>query len=116
MRFKNILIVVENMDKSLFFYEYLFNLKKIREFENNIMLMNGLVLQEKRNWEKETGLNTSIQGNNFEIYFETLNINKFYDKLNIYKSLYDDIEIINKDEKVLRIYDPDKNIIEIMEI
>ena len=47
MILKNILIVVQDIEKSKQFYHDVFGLQVIRDFEENVILSEGLVLQEK---------------------------------------------------------------------
>jgi len=47
MRLRNILIVVEDIEKSKKFYHDLFGLDVILDNEGNVILTEGLVLQEK---------------------------------------------------------------------
>ena len=58
MRLRNILIVVEDIEKSKKFYHDLFGLDVILDNEENVILTEGLVLQEKTIWknflERET--------------------------------------------------------------
>ena len=49
MRLKNILLVVEDVERSRRFYEELFGLHVITAFDGNMILTEGLVLQDQRN-------------------------------------------------------------------
>lgn len=51
MRLKNILIVVKDIEKSKKFYKELFGLEIVADFGENVVLTEGLALQEKRLWE-----------------------------------------------------------------
>ena len=51
MRLRNILIVVEDIEKSKKFYHDLFGLDVILDNEKNVILTEGLVLQEKTIWK-----------------------------------------------------------------
>ena len=55
MRLKNILIVVKDIEKSKAFYKDLFGLQVIADFGENVILSEGLVLQERKIWEKAIG-------------------------------------------------------------
>ena len=48
MKLKNILIVVKDLEKSKLFYKNLFGLDVVLEREGNIILTEGLVLQEEK--------------------------------------------------------------------
>lgn len=118
MRLKNFLLVVSDVERSKKFYEELFGLKVMRDFGENVILSEGLVLQEKKTWESFIEREVVYGGNNVELYFEESNLDAFLEKLE--KSSYN-IEFINRCKKhdwgqrVIRIYDPDGHIIEIGE-
>ncbi len=118
MKLKNILFVVEDIERSKTFYKDLFGLEIITDFGENVILTEGLVLQEKKLWEKFIERNVSTDGNDAELYFEENDIDGFLGKLE--KSNFD-IEYLNKciehdwGQRVIRIYDPDKHVIEIGE-
>ena len=52
MKLKNTLLVVENIERSKEFYQNLFGLYVIRDFGENVILTEGLVLQERKIWER----------------------------------------------------------------
>ena len=54
MRLKNILLVVEDVERSRRFYEELFGLHVITAFDGNMILTEGLVLQDREIWEKSS--------------------------------------------------------------
>lgn len=118
MKLKNILLVVKDIEGSKAFYKDLFGLKVIADFGENVVLSEGLVLQEQRLWEKFIERKAVFGGNDAELYFEENNIDLFLKKLE--NSSYK-IEYINKciehdwGQRVIRIYDPDRHIIEIGE-
>ena len=64
MRLKNILLVVEDVERSRRFYEELFGLHVITVFDGNMILTEGLVLQDREIWEKLTGKKVKNEGNN----------------------------------------------------
>ena len=55
MRLKNFLIVVNDINRSKKFYKELFGLEVLRDFDNNVILTQGLVLQERKSWEQAVG-------------------------------------------------------------
>jgi catechol 2,3-dioxygenase-like lactoylglutathione lyase family enzyme len=118
MKLKNILFVVEDIEKSKTFYTDLFGLMVVTDFGENVILTEGLVLQEKKLWEKFTKRNVSVGGNDAELYFEENDMDGFLKKLE--QSNYV-IEYLNKciehdwGQRVIRIYDPDRHVIEIGE-
>lgn len=118
MKLKNILFVVKDIEASKAFYKDLFGLEVIADFGENVVLTEGLVLQEQKLWEKFIERNVSQGGNDAELYFEEECIDDFLEKL---KNSPYEIEYINKciehewGQRVIRIYDPDGHIIEIGE-
>lgn len=118
MKLKNILFVVNDIEVSKEFYRELFGLQVVTDFGENVILTEGLVLQEKKLWETFVERKVFSGGNDAELYFEENNIDAFLERLE--KSRFD-IEYLNKCEehswgqRVIRLYDPDKHIIEIGE-
>lgn len=118
MKLKNILFVVEDIERSKKFYTELFGLVVIRDFGENVILTEGLVLQEKKLWEKFIEKDINLGGNDAELYFEENDIDGFIEKLEksnltiVYLN-----QCIEHDwgQRVIRIYDPDRHIIEIGE-
>ena len=116
MRLKNVLIVVNDMEKSIAFYKDLFGLEVILDNDGNVIMTEGLVLQDAKIWK--TFLNRDIipQNNACELYFEENDIEGFVRKLEKYG---EPIEYVNKlmtqswGQKVVRFYDPDGNLIEV---
>lgn len=51
MRLKNVLIVVKDIEKSKKFYHDLFGLDTILDNEGNMILTEGLVLQDAKIWK-----------------------------------------------------------------
>lgn len=118
MKFKNVLIVVDDIELSKKFYKELFGLRVISDFGENVILSEGLVLQEKKMWEKLIHKETHMGGNDGELYFEESYLDAFLEKLE--KSVFQ-IRYVNPlsehdwGQRVIRIYDPDDHIIEISE-
>lgn len=116
MRLRNILIVVENIEKSRLFYKELFGLEKILDNDGNMILTEGLVLQQKSIWEQFTGQKIIVENNSCELYFEEKNIEEFVEKL---EAFYPEVKYVNRlmqhswGQKVVRFYDYDGNLIEV---
>ena len=55
MRLKNVLIVVKDIEKSRQFYHDLFGLELILDNDGNMILTEGLVLQEEKYWKEFLG-------------------------------------------------------------
>lgn len=118
MRLKNILIVVKDIEQSKEFYKDLFGLHVVNDFGENIILTEGLVLQEQELWETFTNTRVVPRGNDAELYFEENDMDSFIEKLNQYPY---EIVYVNPlmehdwGQRVIRIYDPDGHIIEVGE-
>ncbi|MEY8391886.1 glyoxalase [Lachnospiraceae bacterium] len=116
MRLKNVLIVTEDTERSKKFYKDLFGLEVISDKNGNIILTEGLVLQDKNIWESVVGAEVVFQNNASELYFEERNIEEFVRKLDNYEN---PVVYVNKltqhswGQKVVRFYDPDGNLIEV---
>lgn len=55
MKLKNILIVVKDIEKSKRFYHDLFGLDMVLDNDGNMILTEGLVLQDEKIWKKFLG-------------------------------------------------------------
>lgn len=78
---KNVLIVVNDIERSKKFYKDIFGLEVILDNEGNVILTGGLVLQDATIWA-EFIENLVIPHNNAsELYFEENNIEEFAQNL-----------------------------------
>ncbi|MEF9945246.1 MAG: VOC family protein [Lachnospiraceae bacterium] len=118
MKLKNVLIVVKDIEASKRFYKDLFGLDVVLDQDGNVILTEGLVLQDKQIWESFIQKDVIERGHDTELYFEEKDIDGFLKKLE--ESSYE-IEYINRDlrhswgQRVIRIYDLDGHIVEIGE-
>lgn len=116
MKLKNVLIVVKDIEKSRQFYHDLFGLDLILDNDGNMILTEGLVLQDEKIWKELLGKEILPESNSCELYFEEQNIEAFAEKL---ERLYPSIRYVNKlvvhswGQKVVRFYDWDGNLIEV---
>ncbi len=116
MRLKNILIVVKDIEKSKKFYHDLFGLDVILDRDGNVILTEGLVLQDKTVWKSFVKKEVIPENHSCELYFEERNIEAFAEKL---ETLYPSIRYVNRlttqswGQSVLRFYDLDGNLIEV---
>lgn len=116
MKLKNILIVTKDIEKSKKFYHDLFGLELVLDNDGNMILTEGLVLQDEAIWKKFIERDIVPENNSCELYFEERDIEGFVNKL---ESLYPDIEYVNRlmthswGQKVVRFYDLDGNLIEV---
>ena len=116
MKLKNVLIVVKDIEKSRQFYNELFGLDLVLDNDGNMILTEGLVLQDEKIWKELLGKEILPESNSCELYFEEQNIEEFAEKL---ERLYPSIRYVNKlvvhswGQKVVRFYDLDGNLIEV---
>ena len=116
MRLRNFLIVVNDIEKSRQFYHDLFGLNLLVDNDGNMILTEGLVLQDRAIWEGFIERDVTTKSNSAELYFEEQDIEGFVAKL---ERLYPDIEYVNRlmthswGQQVVRFYDPDGNLIEV---
>lgn len=116
MRLRNVLIVVKDIEKSRKFYHDLFGLDMILDNDGNMILTEGLVLQDTKIWKQFLGREVVPESNACELYFEEKDIEGFVKKL---EELYPDIQYVNRlmthswGQKVVRFYDLDGNLIEV---
>ncbi len=116
MTLKGFLIVVKDAERSRRYYEQLFGLKMLCDNDGNMILENGLVLQEEKYWKQFIGKDAIPKNNCCELYFEEKDIGAFAEKL---ERLYPDTEYVNRlmthtwGQQVIRFYDLDGNLIEV---
>ena len=116
MRLKNVLIVVNNMERAIRFYKKIFGLQVVANSEVNVIMSEGLVLQVKKIWEKVLKTDVIAKNNMTELYFKESDMDNFLSKL---KESEFEIEYVNEvtsDEsgrRIVRFYDPDGNLIEV---
>ena len=116
MRLKNILIVVKDIEKSRKFYHDLFGIELVLDNDGNMILTEGLVLQDEKIWKSFLEREIVPKSNSCELYFEEQDIEAFVEKL---ERLYPEIEYVNRlmthswGQRVLRFYDLDGTLIEV---
>ena len=116
MRLKNILIVVKDIEKSRKFYHDLFGIELVLDNDGNIILTEGLVLQDEKIWKSFLDRDIVLKSNSCELYFEELDIESFVEKL---ERLYPAVEYVNHlmthswGQRVVRFYDLDGTLIEV---
>lgn len=116
MRLKNVLIAVHDMDRAIRFYNEIFGLQVILDQDGNVIMSEGLVLQDANIWQQFLGKELTPKNNMSELYFEENDIEGFVKKL---KESDFKIEFVNQlmqhswGQKVVRFYDPDGNLIEV---
>ena len=116
MRLKNILIVVKDIEKSRKFYHDLFDMDLVLDNDGNMILTEGLVLQDEKIWNAFLDRDIISKSNSCELYFEEQDIDSFVEKL---ERLDPSIEYVNHlmthswGQRVIRFYDLDGNLIEV---
>ena len=116
MKLKNVLIVVKDIEKSRKFYHDLFGIDLVLDNDGNMILTEGLVLQDEKLWKSFLDRDIVPKSNSCELYFEEQDIESFDRKL---EKLYPDIEYVNRlmthswGQRVIRFYDLDGNLIEV---
>jgi catechol 2,3-dioxygenase-like lactoylglutathione lyase family enzyme len=118
--YHSVVLLVEDMERSKRFYADVLGQKVVMDFGRNVGFEGGLAI-----WEKEYALNLMFQGkteglkvggNNAEIYFESGDVDALYKRLT-----GEGVEVIHPiveqpwGQRVFRVYDPDKHIIEFAE-
>lgn len=116
MRLKNVLIVTKDIERARQFYHDLFGLELVLDNEGNMILTEGLVLQDEKIWKEFLDREIISENNACELYFEELDIEGFVKKL---EDIYPEVRYVNRlmthswGQKVVRFYDPDGNLIEV---
>ena len=96
-----------------------YNYKRAMEIldnDGNMILTEGLVLQEEKYWKEFLGRDIIPENNSCELYFEERDIEGFVERLEKY---YPEVKYVNRlmthswGQKVIRFYDPDGNLIEV---
>ena len=114
MSLKNVLIIVDNIDESIDFYEELFGLRVITRQEGNVIMSEGLVLQDVDVWYDSTKIHTTPHNNMTELYFE--DNEGIIEKLESGKyvvSYVTELTELEGGQKLVRFYDPSGNLIEV---
>ena len=116
MKLRNVLIVVKDIEQSKKYYHDLFGLEMLLDNGGNMILSEGLVLQEEECWKEFLQEDVLPRNNHGELYFEEADIEGFVKKL---ERLYPETEYVNSltthswGKKVIRFYDLDGNLIEV---
>ena len=117
MKMKNPLLVVTDIDKSAAFYKKVLGLRVVMDFGANKTLTGGLALQTLESWQEFIGTDeVSFGGNSSEVYFEEDDFDEFADRLKGCEVEY--VHPVKEHawgQRVVRIYDPDRHIIEVGE-
>ena len=117
MKLKNPMLVVTNMDRSVAFYQAVLGLHVVLDFGANKTLTGGLALQTLETYREFLGTDqVFFGGNDFEVYFEEDDFDRFAEKLSQCGVEY--VYSVKEHawgQRVVRFYDPDRHIIEVGE-
>lgn len=117
MKMESPMLVVTDINRSVEFYEKVLGLRVVMDFGANKTLTGGLALQMLETWREFIGTDdVAFGGKSFEVYFEEERFDEFMKKLEQYEVAYvHPVKEHSWGQRVVRIYDPDKHIIEIGE-
>ena len=119
MKFKGPMLVVKDIERAKRFYTEVIGVRVIADFGENATLTGGLALQTESSWSTFTDCTSdffSYHGNDAEMYFEEEDFDGFLEKIAALE-----VERVGEDlempwgQKVIRLYDLDKHIVEIGE-
>lgn len=117
MELKNPLLAVRDMERSLAFYESVLGLRVVLDFGANKTLTGGLCLQTLESWKEFIGTEAvSFGGGDAEVYFEEERFDEFVRKLETLDVRY--VHPVREHawgQRVVRLYDPDRHILEVGE-
>lgn len=117
MKLKNVMIVVQDIERSKAFYKELFGLDVIFQDDGNVILTEGLVLQAASVWEQSIQKAVLSYHHAAELYFEEEDMDGFLEKLHSYREPVSFLTPLTEDSQgraVVRLYDPDGNVIEVV--
>ena len=110
---KNVLIVVDDIEKSIEFYRDLFGLQVILKNEGNVILSEGLVLQDADIWGKTLNETSTPFNNMMELYFEDFDIDGLlakYESGKYFVRYATELTELAGGQKLVRLYDPSGNL------
>lgn len=117
MKFKNPMLVVTDMERSVAFYRKVLGLRVVMDFGANKTLTGGIALQTSDTYREFIGTDAvSFGGNCFELYFEEDAFDAFLQKLEACGVEYVHPVVEHPwGQRAVRFYDPDRHIIEVGE-
>ena len=111
------LIAVRNMKASREFYKRVLDLDTVHDFGANVVLEGGLCLQTLDSWTdllQKTGEDVTFGHNAAEVYLEAEDYGAFLERLKGVELVHPSVEH-RWGQRAVRIYDPDRHIIEVGE-
>lgn len=118
MEYKCTMLVVKDIEKTKEFYTSLLGLEVVGDLGANVAFSGGLAAQTEDSWVQFTGTERNrfqYGGHTVELYFEEMDFEGF-----VAKAKKAGVEVVSETvmpygQKVLRIYDPDRHIVEVGE-
>ena len=114
------LFTVRDMERALAFYRDVLGLEVVNDFGDNVVLTGGLSMQTLETWADFLGKapdHIRFGGNDVEMYYVADDFDAF---LGILKD-HPDVELVHPQvehrwgQRVVRLYDPDRHVIEVGE-
>lgn len=119
MKYKGVLLVSEDLERTKRFYFEVFGARVICDYGANITLTGGISFQEKQSWlsfieKEETEL--AFRGNDAELYFEEDDLDALIQKLQAMNIIWiHALKTHDRGQRGIRIYDLDGHTLEISE-
>lgn len=119
-KYSSVVLFVEDIERAKTFYVGFMNLKIEMDMGTNVILQNGITLWQvdpEHIIPQTIGIETTRAiSNRFELYFETENLLELMQGIELNKiPLVHGLHEEPWGQKTVRIYDPDRNIVEIGE-
>ncbi|MGI5896416.1 MAG: VOC family protein [Oscillospiraceae bacterium] len=120
MQFKNPLLVVENMERTVAFYKKVLGLRVVMDFGANVTMTGGVCFQSKESWKDFLQVpqeRITFGGLDAELYFEEDCFDDFLQKL----SALEQIQLVHPaiehrwGQRAIRFLDPDGHVVEVGE-
>lgn len=120
LRAGSVLFVVRDLKKSLEFYRNVLGLKIVNDFGTNVVLTGGLALQTLESWAGflgKTPADIRFGGAEAELYYEADDFDAFLKVLEQHPEteLVHPVQEHRWGQRAVRLYDPDRHIIEVGE-
>lgn len=119
MKYSGTLLCVRDIRRAKAFYEELFGCEVDMDLGVHVAFRNGLFLQQEDSWLEfiQREKNALVYGaNDAEIYFEAHDLDAFAEKLSAFGAeLVHPVQEHSWGQRVIRLYDPDRHIIEVGE-
>lgn len=115
MKYKSVLLVVEDINKSRYLFETVFDQKIVADYGEDITF-EGFSIHQRKHFENLLNIKVNYKSNSCELYFECDNLDEISNiiKDNNLEFVHDIIEQPWK-QKAIRFYDYDNNLIEVGE-